>query len=137
MRKELLNTQIEALSVEHGAQIVEFYRSNGFDTRDYEGKSPKCYYGVDDKGLFYCIWFLDERKTITLEQAKQLVAENDLYTEITAYKLTDGTIVESKEDAEMKAKEYKIAKELQEVFEVDKAMFIYDNLELIKAIINQ
>ena len=67
----------------------------------------------------------------------KLLSKNDLYTEITAYKLKDGTIVESKEDAEIKAKEYKIAKELQEVFEVDKAMFIYDNLELIKKIINQ
>lgn len=80
MNKKLFNTQIEALTKEHGAQIVAFYKANGFNTRDIIGECTRknnsiCkFYGVDTEGFF------DNRPTstidtITLEEAKKLVEE--------------------------------------------------------------
>ncbi len=63
--------------------------------------------------------------------------KTDLYTEITAYKLQDGSIVETKELAEIKAKEIKIHKELKEFHNLPFADFVIENLETIKQIINQ
>lgn len=63
--------------------------------------------------------------------------KTDLYTEITAYKLQDGSIVESKELAEITAKEIKIKNELSNYFDEDFIIRIMQNLEKIKKIINQ
>lgn len=35
MNKKLLNARIEALTDAHGKQIVDFYKSQGFDTSGY------------------------------------------------------------------------------------------------------
>lgn len=58
MRKELLNTQIEALTYSEGQEIVQFYKENGFDTINRcgimckEDKDLNRFYGVDKNGLF-------------------------------------------------------------------------------------
>lgn len=81
MNAKLLNTQIEALTPEHGADIVKFYMENGFDSSDYTGNccadngDIHRYYGVNEKGLFYTYPIYSARTTITLEQAKALVQE--------------------------------------------------------------
>lgn len=81
MNNKLLNTQIEALTREHGAEIVKFYGDNGFYVDDYGGTSCKenrnhyIFYGVDSYGNFDNRKFQDSSpiKTITLEEAKALV----------------------------------------------------------------
>jgi len=80
MNNKLLNTQIESLNTEHGAEIVKFYDENGFDTRDYTGGqygSQYRFYGVDKNGFFDNRREDDnpEIKTITLDEAKALVNE--------------------------------------------------------------
>lgn len=85
MNKKLLNTQIESLTSDHGAEIVKFYKSHGFNTGNYGGVAyrsklwgDEIFYGVDQNGKF------DNRhenvnseiKTITLDEAKELVNEN-------------------------------------------------------------
>ena len=84
MNRKLLNTQIEALTRSHGAEIVSFYKENGFDVSKpcggcYSGILCKIdgddnrYYGVDSEGLFTYRYKDSGFKTITLEQAKELV----------------------------------------------------------------
>lgn len=81
MNKKLLNTQIEALTQEHGAEIVKFYGDNGFDVGDYTGIVCKAdrdmftFYGVDDDGEFKNRQYqcASPIKTITLEEAKALI----------------------------------------------------------------
>jgi len=140
--KKLVGTQIEALTREHGAEIVEFYKKNGFDVQSYRGGVNKHdndyarYYGVCKNGDFRNRYIDSGLKTITLDEAETLVAEN-LYTEITAYKLKDGSIVESKEQSENKAKEMKIKNDLHKHLESRLAILVFANLETIKKIINQ
>lgn len=86
MNEKLLNTQIEALDRKHGAEIVQFYKDNGFNVGLFAGSESKednseCrWYGVDIKGFF------DNRekessniKTITLEEAKTLVNNTGIF----------------------------------------------------------
>jgi len=79
--KQLLNTQIEALTREHGAEIVKFYKDHDFDTHDMSGWLCKQhgdddrFYVVDEKGYFYSRSENSGLNTITLEQAKALVQE--------------------------------------------------------------
>jgi len=81
MNKKLLNTQIEALTKEHGAEIVKFYNNNGFEVCNYDGICHKKnndsyrFYGVDGYGHFNNRLFHNTSpiKTITLEEAKALV----------------------------------------------------------------
>lgn len=88
MNKLLLNTQIEALDRDHGAKICDFYKSYGFDTADYSGIMHKKdgddyrYYGSNKLGMFANKKFYtkDCIKTITLEEAKELVKEKVLFT---------------------------------------------------------
>lgn len=63
--------------------------------------------------------------------------KNDLYTEITAYKLQNGIIVETEEQAEKLYKEFKIRLDLSEIVAEDYVDIIVANLERIKKIINQ
>jgi hypothetical protein len=81
MNKKLLNTQIEALTREHGEEIVKFYTENGFEAANFLGVSHRSndniyrFYGVNNEGGFSN----RERKqdpsieTITLEEAKALI----------------------------------------------------------------
>lgn len=81
MNKKLLNTQIKALTKEHGAEIVKFYSDNGFDVGQYTGIVYEAagegfiFYGVDARGRFKNRLFRDISpiKTITLEDAKSIV----------------------------------------------------------------
>lgn len=82
MNKKLLNTQIEALTEKHGAEIVKFYSDNGFKTSSYIGNCtrinfhPFRFYGVDAEGSFSSRKESEHStKTITLEEAKALVNE--------------------------------------------------------------
>jgi hypothetical protein len=81
MNKNLLNTRIEALTPEHGKQIIEFYKSQGFNIDDYIGYNNKLqgdnyrYYGVNVNGNFYGAKFNIDFKILTLEEAKLLVQE--------------------------------------------------------------
>jgi len=81
MNKKLLNTRIEALTPEHGKQIIEFYKSQGFNIDDYTGNNNKLqgdtyrYYGVNVIGNFYGSKFNIDFKILTLEEAKLLVQE--------------------------------------------------------------
>jgi len=58
MNKKLLNTQIKSLTIQHGAEIVNFYKDNGFNTGTYTGENcehnnnSSIYYGVDIDGRF-------------------------------------------------------------------------------------
>ena len=80
MNKKLFNTQVEALTMEHGAEIVKFYKSQGFDTYDYKGtvykggSNPARYYGVDNDGQFRNRGS-DVLTNHTLEQLKEMVNE--------------------------------------------------------------
>lgn len=88
MNKLLLNTQIEALTSIHGAEIVRFYKSQGFDTKSLSGVSTKAasdyhrYYGVNDIGFFTNRQLEDNHgiKLITLEEAEELLEEKTLFT---------------------------------------------------------
>lgn len=83
MNKKLLNTQIEALNKEHGAIICQFYKDNGFDilsltgSNNIESGALNRYYGVNSNGIFTHRVYNDfiSIKTITLEEAKELVKE--------------------------------------------------------------
>jgi hypothetical protein len=44
MNRNLLNTQIKALNLEHGAKIVELYESNGYDVRNFKGNMSNSLY---------------------------------------------------------------------------------------------
>jgi hypothetical protein len=73
MNKKLLNTCIEALTSDHGKEIVNFYRSQGFDTGSYT--SGYRYYGINVNGTF-SNYFSDILVTLlTLKEAKLLVQE--------------------------------------------------------------
>jgi hypothetical protein len=81
MNKKLLNTQIKSVTQVDGPKIVDFYQSNGFDTRNFEGGAYELrgwtyiFYGVDRDGNFTNRDGRDpDIKTITLEEAKQLVS---------------------------------------------------------------
>ncbi len=86
MNKNLINTYIEALDDEHGKQVVEFYKSQGFAVGTCDGSSNKKrgfdnrYYGISKNGYFGLEYIGTivalEAKIITLEQAKALVEEN-------------------------------------------------------------
>ena len=81
MNKKLLNTRIEALTYTHGQQIVDFYKSQGFDTGDYIGCNNRLdgdnrrYYGVKSNGDFRNSSFSTDFTLLTLEEAKLLVQE--------------------------------------------------------------
>ena len=81
MNKKLLNTQIEALTLKHGAEIVRFYKDEGFATNSYSGilnkedSDPARFYGADEDGNFTSRAKNSGRKTITLEEAKALISE--------------------------------------------------------------
>lgn len=81
MNAKLLNTQIEALTIKHGAEIVKFYKENGFDTFTFDGilcredNDEDRWYGVDGNGIFRERSENSGLTTITLEQAKALVQE--------------------------------------------------------------
>ena len=54
MNKKLLNTRIEALNEAHGQQIVDFYKSQGFDIGGYCG----CNNRLDGNNIrYYGKWF--------------------------------------------------------------------------------
>lgn len=88
MNKLLLNTQIEGFTVDHGKEIVDFYKKHGFDTVGFSGIMYKKddddyrYYGCDEFGNFgnRKNYTKDCIKTITLEEAKELVKEKVLFT---------------------------------------------------------
>jgi hypothetical protein len=81
MNKKLLNTQIEAINIQHGSEIVQFYFENGFNTNAYKGVHTKSnndssrFYGVNSLGNFTnrLEQPYENMKTITLEEAKALV----------------------------------------------------------------
>jgi len=81
MNKKLLNTRIEALTPEHGKEIVEFYKSQGFNTDSYTGCTNKSegdtyrYYGINVTGEFNNCRFSTDFTLLTLEEAKLLVQE--------------------------------------------------------------
>lgn len=87
MNKKLLNTQIKALTESHGAEIVAFYKSQGFDVRSLMGISCEkrgdiyTYYGVDGNCYFLDRDANNEIRTITLEEAKEL-AKVDEYPKV-------------------------------------------------------
>lgn len=92
------------------------------------------YEKISDK---YNIKTVGSVKNILFALWNPMAQKNDLYTEITAYKLADGSIVESKEEAESKAKEIKIKNDLYHSFSTEYADFIFEHIERIRKIINQ
>ena len=83
MNRKLFNTYIESLTQKHGAEIVQFYKSQGFNTLSRNGLFCKedddqmRYYGLDDSGNFDNVPLKYARNIITLEQAKRLASESD------------------------------------------------------------
>ena len=81
MNKKLLNTRIEALTGALGKVIVDFYKSQGFDTSGYTGCNNRLdgdnrrYYGVKSNGDFGAFSFSTDFTLLTLEEAKLLVQE--------------------------------------------------------------
>jgi hypothetical protein len=81
MNKKLLNTRIEALNEAHGKQIIEFYKSQGFNIGGYCGCNNRLdgdnrrYYGVKNNGNFESSFFSTDFTLLTLEEAKLLVQE--------------------------------------------------------------
>jgi hypothetical protein len=81
MNKKLLNTKIEALTYTLGKVIVDFYKSQGFDTCGYTGCNNRLdgdnrrYYGVKSNGDFRNSSFSTDFTLLTLEEAKLLVQE--------------------------------------------------------------
>jgi hypothetical protein len=80
-KKKLLNTRIEALNEAHGQQIVDFYKSQGFDAGGFFGCNNRLdgdnrrYYGVKSNGDFESSFFGTDFTLLTLEEAKLLVQE--------------------------------------------------------------
>lgn len=115
MNKKLLNTQIEALDDNHGYKICKFYQKHGFDIKNYQGIvnklqnfSPYIYYGVNYWGHFNNREINSGLKTITLEEAEQLVKE-----EYTIKDLIEGKIAikfdKDKDDLQLLRKILKLA----------------------------
>ena len=85
MNKKLLNTYIKSVKKEDGPAIVKFYKEQGFDIGDLEGKNYEedgdysIYYGVDNTGDFdnKPIFQITNEgiKILTLEEAIALVSE--------------------------------------------------------------
>ena len=81
MNKKLLNTRIESLTDVHGIEIIDFYKSQGFDTRGLFGCNTRLdgdgdrYYGVKSNGVFDSSSFSTDFTLLTLEEAKLLVQE--------------------------------------------------------------
>jgi hypothetical protein len=81
MNKKLLNTRIESLTDAHGKQIIDFYKSQGFDTGGLIGCNTRLdgdsdrYYGVKSNGVFNSSSFSTDFTLLTLEEAKLLVQE--------------------------------------------------------------
>jgi len=81
MNKKLLNTRIESLTDAHGIEIVDFYKSQGFDTGAFCGYNTRLegnthrYYGVKSNGDFSSSSFSTDFTLLTLEEAKLLVQE--------------------------------------------------------------
>lgn len=74
MNQKLNNTCIKCESVEHGAEIVKFYKDNGWDNR-LIGTAIGGFYGVRD-GKFDNYSVENNAKVLTLQEAKDLVKEN-------------------------------------------------------------
>jgi len=74
MNNKLNNTCIKCESVEHGKDIAKFYKENGWDNRQ-ELFTKGLFYGVFG-GSFYHYSTSLTAKVLTLEQAKDLVKEN-------------------------------------------------------------
>ena len=75
MNQKLNNTCIKCESVEHGAEIVKFYEDNGYFIEEWDGRSIGFFYGVFDQ-KFDCTHYLKNAKVLTLQEAKDLVKEN-------------------------------------------------------------
>ena len=88
MNKLLLNTQIASILKDDAPKIVQFYKEHGFDTTGYQGLVYRAefanirfyFYGVNNFGKFDNRSEYSELKTITLEEAKELVKEKVLFT---------------------------------------------------------
>jgi len=74
MNKKLLNTQILCTSKEQGAEIVQFYIGQGFNTVLCTGHLVGFYYGVDKDGHFVNR-FTPLGTILTHPEAKALVAD--------------------------------------------------------------
>lgn len=74
MNQKLNNTCIKCESVEHGAEIVKFYKDNGWDNFAL-GNNVGQFYGVFD-GTFNNLNLPFGKKVLTLQEAKDLVKEN-------------------------------------------------------------
>ena len=88
MNELLLNTQIASISKDDAPKIVKFYKEHGFDTKHYQGLVYRneffnikfYFYGVNNFGKFDNRSECGGPKTITLEEAKELVKEKVLFT---------------------------------------------------------
>lgn len=86
MNPKLFNTEIESLTPEHGAKIIIFYQDHGFNTGPYTGKICRAmnamhrFYGTNESGIISNRSQNKERRTITLEEAQELVKEKKLFT---------------------------------------------------------
>lgn len=75
MNQKLNNTCIKCLSKEHGAEIVKFYGDNGVENAYFIGSDVGNFYGVLNWS-FGSRSSSDEMKLLTLQEAKDLVKEN-------------------------------------------------------------
>ena len=75
MNNKLNNTCIKCESIKHGAEIVKFYKDNGWNTNGIEGIDTNAFYGVFE-GIFDCQLIPNISKVISLKQAKELVKDN-------------------------------------------------------------
>ncbi len=74
MNKKLINTQILCTSKEQGAEIVKFYKEQGFDTKESIGHLVDFYYGVNENG-FFDVWSYSRSTILTLPEAKALASD--------------------------------------------------------------
>jgi len=82
MNKKLFGIYVESLTREHGAEIIKFFQSQGFNTSTYVGDVCKergnvnRFYGVGNSGKFYNLSLEEATNILTLEKARELVGEN-------------------------------------------------------------
>jgi hypothetical protein len=99
MNKSLFSTSIEALTPDHGREIVNLYSHNGFNTNNFTGLNSKRdgdswrYYGCDKNGNFN-IRSLDEIKkdgiyVLDIGEIKSIIRNDKIKSVITELKEDD------------------------------------------------
>ena len=83
MKNKINNTVIKVLNVEHGREIIQYFKSLGIDTSTYSGNSVGEYYGIINNyfGIFTFTEIRTTTKIITLPE----ISFGNLPIEISAW----------------------------------------------------